>query len=74
MSFYDIQGNYFKEDIEEEFRMPCDEECKKRRKRAREKRERALKRGLFGRINERFVQTNVNVEKQNRNRKRFWFF
>ena len=33
MSFYDIQGNYFKEDIEEEFRMPCDEECKKRRKR-----------------------------------------
>ena len=71
MSFYDIQGNYFKEDIEEEFRMPCDEECRERRRRAREEREQGQT-SFLGRNNEGFVQTNVNVE--NQNRKRFWFF
>lgn len=70
MSFYDIQGNYFKEDIKEGL-MHCDEECRERRRRAREEREQRQSRFL-GRNNEGFIQTNVNVEKQNR--RRFWFF
>jgi len=51
--------------------MHCDEECRERRRRAREEREQRQSRFL-GRNNEGFVQTNVNVE--NRNRRRFWFF